>query len=162
MHNIEDIKLIKIHESGVWKTVTQLLLEYAESLDIDLSFQNFENELQTLPELYGLPYGGCILAVAEGVPAGCVAFKKLTQETAEMKRLYVRESFRGLGIGKTLVRAVLDCAGERGYAFIRLDTLPQMGKAQQLYSSLGFYDIPSYTYNPIPGTRFMELKLKRA
>ncbi len=154
-----DIALIPVHERGGWDEAKQLILEYAAFLKIDLCFQNFEKELQILPELYGLPDGGCLLAAVDGVPVGCVAFKKLSQDTAEMKRLYVRDSFRGLGIGKQLAYAIVECARERGYAFMRLDTIPQLADAVRLYERMGFYAIPPYTYNPSPDTLYMEKKL---
>ena len=139
--------------------VRQLFIEYAESLNVDLSFQNFEQELMELPERYGPPDGAVILARVDGKSAGCAALHRLSEEICEMKRLYVRDDFRGLGIGKKLITVILTEAVKRNYRFIRLDTLPTMGKAQSLYESFGFYDVEPYVYNPIPGTRFLERKL---
>lgn len=140
--------------------VKQLFLEYAQSLKIDLSFQNFEAELKTLPGKYGPPDGALILALVDGKEAGCIALRKISENICEMKRLYVRDYYRGLGIGKKLITIVIEEASKMNYEFIRLDTLPTMKDAQTLYTSLGFYDIASYVYNPIEGTRFMELKIK--
>jgi ribosomal protein S18 acetylase RimI-like enzyme len=135
--------------------VRQLFIEYAESLNVDLSFQNFEQELKELPKRYGPPDGVVVIARVNGKSAGCAALHRLSEEICEMKRLYVRDDFRGLGIGKELITVILTEAVKRNYRLIRLDTLPTMGKAQSLYEAFGFYDVDPYVYNPIPGTRFL-------
>lgn len=137
----------------------QLFLEYAQSLNVDLCFQNFEEELNSLPERYGPPDGTIIIALVDGKSAGCIALHRLSGDICEMKRLYVRENYRGLGIGKKLISQILEVAFQRNYRFIRLDTLPTMEKAQELYEAFGFYDIEPYVYNPIQGTRYLERKL---
>ena len=158
--------------------VAVLFREYSEALGVDLSFQNFEKELAELPGEYAPPAGALLLALAEddlspgpsahileGIAAGtaaasgCVALRKIDCDVCEMKRLYVRTAYRGLGVGRALALAVIDSARAIGYRSMRLDTLPQMGEAQSLYGSLGFHEIPSYRYNPIPGSRFLELAL---
>ena len=136
-----------------------LFTEYAESLVFDLGFQNFERELATLPGVYVAPDGCLLLAVRGGQAVGCVALRQLTDSVSEMKRLYVRPDFRGLGIGRALVEAVIHAARQAGYARMRLDTVPSMERARNLYGSLGFAGIESYCYNPIPGATFMELIL---
>lgn len=140
--------------------VKQLFLEYAQSLKIDLNFQDFETEFKTLPGKYGPPEGVLILALVDGKGAGCIALRRISENICEMKRLYVRDEYRGLGIGKKLITMIIEEASRIDYHYIRLDTLPTMKKAQGLYISLGFYDIEPYVYNPIEGTKFMELKLK--
>lgn len=140
--------------------VKLLFLEYVKSLKVDLAFQDFETELRALPGKYGPPHGVLILALVDDKAVACTALRKITEDTCEMKRLYVRDDFRGLGIGKRLNKIILEEAVRLNYNYIRLDTLPTMKKAQELYLSLGFYDIEPYVYNPIVGTRFMELKLK--
>jgi ribosomal protein S18 acetylase RimI-like enzyme len=87
------------------------------------------------------------------------ALRKISDSICEMKRLYVHDKYRGLGIGKKLITMVIKEARELHYSYIRLDTLPTMEKAQKLYITLGFYDIEPYVYNPIEGTRFLELCL---
>jgi GNAT superfamily N-acetyltransferase len=139
--------------------IKQLFLEYAESLPIDLGFQNFEAELKSLPGKYGPPDGVLIMALLDDYPAGCIALRKISENVCEMKRLYVREKYQGFGIGKKLITMAIEDATKLGYGSMRLDTLPSMKKAQDLYTSFGFYDIDPYVYNPIQGTRFMELKL---
>lgn len=140
--------------------VKQLFLEYVKSLKVDLAFQNFETELKELPGKYGPPDGVLIIALINCKAAGCIALRKISEDICEMKRLYVRDDYRGLGIGKRLITMIFEEASRLNYHYLRLDTLPTMKKAQDLYISLGFYDIEPYVYNPIKGTRFMELKLK--
>jgi ribosomal protein S18 acetylase RimI-like enzyme len=135
-------------------------LEYAQSLGIDLCFQNFKDELMTLPGKYAPPDGALILILVDVKGAGCVALRKITEEICEMKRLYVCVEYRGLGIGRKAVAMIIEEAKKLKYKFIRLDTLPSMKKAQDLYMSFGFYDIEPYVYNPVKGTRFLELELK--
>jgi len=136
--------------------VRELITEYASALGVDLSFQHIEEELATLETFYET-----ILTAreAEGI-AGCIALRRVDDQTCEMKRLYIRPHFRGRGIGRRLVQAIIDVARARGYARMRLDTLPSMGDAMRLYESFGFVDIPPYRYNPVEGTRYMELTLK--
>lgn len=149
------------HISGqdMIEEVKQLFLEYAQSLKVNLAFQDFETEFKALPGKYGLPDGVLILALVDGKAAGCAALRKIDEDTCEMKRLYVRDDYKGLGIGKRLINMIIEEDSRFNYHYIRLDTLPSMKKAQDLYISLGFYDIEPYTYNPVKGTRFMELRL---
>jgi GNAT superfamily N-acetyltransferase len=135
--------------------IRALLREYAAWLEVDLCFQNFEQELAGLPGEYAPPRGR--LLIAEG--AGCIALRTIDDETCEMKRLYVRPEHRGLGLGRSLVLAIIEEARGIGYRRIRLDTMPKMAGAQSLYGSLGFRDIAAYRYNPEPGARFLELEL---
>ncbi|MDR7314593.1 GNAT family N-acetyltransferase [Brevibacillus nitrificans] len=139
--------------------VKQLFMEYTHSLDIDLSFQDFEAEYKALPGKYGPPDGVLLLASVDGQAAGCIALRKIGEGICEMKRLYVRDAFRGLRIGKILIQAILEKASQLHYDVMRLDTLPTMVKAQALYHSFGFYHIEPYVFNPIEGAVFMEVKL---
>ena len=150
-----------VTEGEMIEEIRKLFLEYARSLEIDLDFQDFETELNTLPGKYQPPDGALILALVEGREAGCIALRKISKDICEMKRLYVRDEYRGLGLGKKLVGMIIDEAVNKNYQYMRLDTLPTMKSAQSLYLSFGFYDIEPYVYNPIQGTRFMELKLKK-
>ena len=134
------------------QTARELILEYASSLGVDLSFQDIEHELATLPAFYE------VIFVAEA-NAGCVALRKIDEQTCEMKRLYVRPQFRGHGVGRALAERVIDEARGRGYHRMRLDTLPTMAHAVELYRQLGFLEIPPYRFNPVEGTRFMELTI---
>jgi N-acetylglutamate synthase-like GNAT family acetyltransferase len=140
--------------------VRQLFEEYADSLGFDLSFQEFERELAELPGSYAPPGGRVLVACTEeGDAVACVAVHKLDDRTCEMKRLYVRPEFRGTGLGRRLAQRVIEVAREIGYERMRLDTVPSMAEAQRLYETLGFREIEPYRFNPVPGTRFMELAL---
>ncbi len=136
--------------------VRRLFEEYAASLEIDLAFQGFAAELDSLPGKYAPPRGALILAERDGEPCGCVALRPIDGQTCEMKRLFVRESGRGLGVGRQLIGRILEEARAKGYTAMRLDTLPSMQGAVRLYRSFGFQDTEPYVYNPLPGAMFME------
>ena len=136
-----------------------LFREYAQGLGVDLCFQDFGHEVRSLPGAYAPPRGVLLLADIAGQPAGCVAVRPLEAGICELKRLYLRSAYRGTGLGRALTEAALHAAREMGYARIRLDTLPDMQTAQRLYESLGFYEIPPYYDNPIPGKRCLEAVL---
>lgn len=139
--------------------VAGLFREYGASLGIDLSFQQFDQELAALPGEYGEPMGALLLARAGDAPAGCVGLRPLEDGICEMKRLYVRPSCRGMKIGEALAAAVIAAARDRGYGRMRLDTLPSMHAARAMYGRLGFVEIPAYRFNPVEGTSYLELAL---
>jgi putative acetyltransferase len=135
--------------------VRTLFHEYASSLSFTLDFQDFDRELAQLPGDYAPPRGALLLARAEG----CVALRPIDDATCELKRLYVRPSARGTGLGRRLAEAIVAEAQRLGYARMRLDTVPGMDTAQSLYAQLGFREVAPYRANPIPGARFLELEL---
>jgi GNAT superfamily N-acetyltransferase len=150
------------HEGEALAAARQLFQEYAASLDISLCFQGFDEELATLPGKYVPPRGRLLLAWRGTESAGCVALRPLQPDTCEMKRLYVRPASRTGGVGRLLAERVIHEAAIAGYRRMRLDTLPIMEAALQLYRRLGFREIAPYTANPVKGAVFLELQLDRA
>jgi N-acetylglutamate synthase-like GNAT family acetyltransferase len=147
--------VLHIHRAIDIAIVRELFLEYAQSLGVDLAFQDFEREVATLPG----DYDPILVAHWDSKVAGCVALHAIDCDVCEMKRLYVRPAFRGHAIGRTLAERIMAEAREKGFARMRLDTLPMMTDAQNLYRSLGFIEIPPYRFNPIEGSKFMEASL---
>jgi putative acetyltransferase len=140
--------------------VRQLFQEYAGSVGVDVCFQDFNQELATLPGRYAAPAGRLLLARHSGQVAGCVALRRFDDGVCEMKRLYVRPEFRASGLGRALVTRIIDEARRAGYERMRLDSLPSMQAAINLYRQLGFRDIPPYGSNPVPGAVYLELPLE--
>jgi|SRR5439155_14492957 len=142
--------------------VRALFQEYGRSLNFNLCFQNFDKELRELPGDYALPKGRLVLCRFDGKPAGCIAMKPLEPRICEMKRLYVRQEFRGHQLGRKLTLHLIGEASRSGYVAMRLDTITgAMDHAIALYRSLGFRQIPAYYPNPIPGALYMELEIQR-
>lgn len=141
--------------------VRQLFEAYAASLDVDLGYQSFADELATLPGNYAPPAGELLLArSSDGSAIGCVALRPLaTEGCCEMKRLYVVPQARGAALGRALIGAICETARRIGYREIRLDTLPSMRAAQALYETEGFNPIAPYYDTPIAGTRFFAKSL---
>lgn len=137
--------------------------EYAASLNIDLCFQGFDDELAGLPGEYAEPHGVLLLAFVGDDLAGCGAMRPLRDadhaNACEMKRLFVRPAFRRFGIGRLLAQALMDRASGAGYSVMLLDTLDEMESARGLYASLGFEEVAPYYYNPIPGAHYLKAQL---
>jgi ribosomal protein S18 acetylase RimI-like enzyme len=155
------LKILDAQAGENLEVVKKLFEEYSSSLNFDLSFQNFDEELSNLPGKYAPPTGCLLLAMYQGNAAGCVALRQIDKKICEMKRLFVRPQFRRYGIGRTLAEAVIERAKKAGYTRMRLDTAPIMDAARDLYNSLGFKEIDAYRYNPLKGAVFMELTLTR-
>jgi len=153
------LRLIRPDSPQLWAAARRLVEEYAASLNIDLGFQDFAHEVESLPIEYGPPSGCFLLAVVENAYVGCGAFLKVSASDCEMKRLYVVPAGRGGRVGFALANALIAEARRFGYTRMLLDTLPSMSRAQALYASLGFRPTTPYRYNPIPGTSFLELLL---
>jgi ribosomal protein S18 acetylase RimI-like enzyme len=149
------VTTIDIEPTRDFVVIRDLFLDYAAALGVDLSFQNFDDELKHLDKWYEL----ILISRVDGEAAGCVAMRKLERHVCEMKRLFVRPRFRNHGLGRKLATELIAEARRRGYTHMRLDTLPSMKDAMALYESLGFHDCEPYRFNPIEGSRFLELAL---
>lgn len=141
----------------------ELFLDYQRDIGIDLAYQGFAEELDGLPGEYRAPAGALLLAWVNGQPAGCCALRPLLSSdypnACEMKRLFVRPAFRGLGLGRQLVDQTLLCAQQAGYHSLLLDTLTDMEAARALYEELGFEEIAPYYHNPLPGAHYLRVVL---
>ncbi len=136
-----------------------LFNEYANSLNISLDFQNFNEELKIIGSMYGSPTG-CLLLVYENDEAiACAAYRKIGDRICELKRMYIKPDFRGLGIGQKLVEILCEKAKLNGYRLMQLDTLDTMLPALKLYRNNGFYDIDAYYHNPNEGVVYLERRL---
>ena len=159
-----DILLVTPDSPTQYDATRTIFREYAAGLGVDLCFQNFEAELAALPGDYAPPSGGLQLALVGGEVAGCGAFRPISDvdyaNACEMKRLYVRPAFRGLGLGRLIAQALMDQALRAGYSVMLLDTLDDMEAARGLYVALGFEEIPPYYFNPIAGAHYLKAQLE--
>lgn len=152
--------IIQAVDAAEIEVARELFREYETWLGLDLCFQGFEDELATLPGKYAPPAGRLYLATVDGRPAGCIAMRPLGNSICEMKRLYLRENARGLGLGRQLIERIITDARNIGYTHMRLDTFPpKMAKAVELYTRFGFRRTKPYYDNPHNDTLFMELDL---
>ncbi len=133
-----------------------MFLEYEKDLGFNLSFQDFNNELNELKTMYAYPDGAAYLVRRNSTVIGCIAVRKLEPQVAEIKRMFVREAARGKGYGKLLLDCALIACRELGYKRARLDTLDYMKPAIQAYKNAGFYEIAAYRHNPFDNAVFME------
>lgn len=142
--------------------VRGLFREYASELGVDLCFQNFETELAGLPGAYAPPNGRLIVAKSENELAGCVALRPQKPDVAELKRLYVRPSFRGRGLGQLLLERIVAEAIAAGYKEAVFDTLPSMTIALRMYRDFGFVETEPYCFNPVSGALYFRKALTGA
>ncbi len=155
------MKIIELENYEATEDIKTIFLEYAQSLNVDLCFQSFEEEIADLKKLYASPTGCILAAYEEENLIGAVALKKIGEGVCEMKRLYVRPAFRKFGAGKELVKLLIDKAKEKDYKVMKLDTLDILQPAISLYKSFGFKEITAYYHNPLAGVVYMELVLDR-
>lgn len=157
------VRVVHPAEPPLLDATRDIFQEYAASLGIDLAFQQFDEELSTLPGLYAPPRGALLLALVDEAVAGCCALRPLDEvdyaNACEMKRLYVRKPFRGFGLGRLLAEAALDAGRRAGYGRVLLDTLDDMEAARALYEELGFEEVPPYYHNPIAGAHYLKAEL---
>jgi GNAT superfamily N-acetyltransferase len=157
------IAIVPAHSAAQLADIRALFVEYQRDLGIDLCFQGFQQELDTLPGGYSEPAGGLFLATVDGVAAGCCAFRPLVASdhpnACEMKRLFVRAAFRGFGLGRLLVDATVAHARLSGYSNMLLDTLSDMEAARALYQEVGFVEVAPYYHNPLPGAHYLKVAL---
>lgn len=154
------IEIFQAETAEMIEEARKLFREYEVWLGLKLCFQNFDEEVAALPGKYALPEGRLFLAFSDQSLAGCIALRKLEEGVCEMKRLFVKEDFRGIGLGKKLIEKLIEEARLVGYKKMRLDTYPpKMAKAVNIYHSHGFREISPYYHNPYGKTLFMELDL---
>jgi GNAT superfamily N-acetyltransferase len=153
------MRLLQATTPHEWDEAQRLVREYAASLNVDLSFQNFDHELQHFTTEYAPPTGAFILAEDADQYAACIGLRQFSAGIGEIKRLYVVPAARGLGLGRLLVERIIVVAREAGYSSLLLDTLPFMKEAQSLYVALGFEPTAPYRYNPVAGSAFLRLDL---
>jgi putative acetyltransferase len=139
--------------------VRKIFIEYSEFLQVDLCFQNFEKELQTLHQVYSPPQGCIILAKQNDATVGCIALKPIGEGVCEMKRLFVRPEARGVGLGRKLVGELISFARKSSYTTMKLDTVSKLKEAISLYRSFGFVETSPYVYNPLSDVLYFELPL---
>jgi len=141
------------------QTTREMFMEYQQWLGVDLCFQDFENELAGLPGKYAPPGGEIYIARDGDAVAGIIAVRPVgdpEEKISEMKRLYVRENWRGHGLGRSLAEMAIDFAASAGYRRMVLDTLPSLETAKRMYARMGFKEMAPYYENPLPGVVYME------
>ena len=144
----------------LFREYTEMLVEGDPKFQVYLDLQNYEEELRHLEHKYGPPGGKLILAMEDGVAAGCIAMKQMDEPgRCELKRLYVRPAFRGRGLGRGLTDRIIAAARESGYQEMLLDTLPFLQSAQRIYRAAGFREIEKYNDSPMDDATYMKLEL---
>ncbi len=168
-----DFSILAVKTENDFSEAKLLFLDYAKELNLNLCFQNFDNELKEISIQYNVPSGFLLLLKYKNEFIGCVGLRKIKDGVSEVKRMYIKKEFRGNGLSKKLIEEIVSHAKKMNYKTIRLDTLPQMKEAVNLYLAFGFKEIQSYRFNPVPkgcpngllwrkpidGTKYMELTL---
>lgn len=155
------MNILVVHTPVQYQHARNMILKYQSWLGIDLSFQDFQKELEELSTMYGPPSGAMILAYDEQCPIGCVGLRDIGDGICEMKRMFILPEHQGKGIGKSLFAAFMTETERLGYERVRLDTLRALSKAISLYKAAGFTEIPPYRYNPDPEAIYMELNVSQ-
>lgn len=156
----ELIQIKEVLDTADFLIAKELILEYVEWLGIDLSFQNFDKEINTLQVTYSKPDGALFIALKNDKAVGVAGIKRFNEKECELKRMFVQTGSRGLGIGKLLLAKCIAIAKSLNYYTIKLDTADFMKSAIKLYTDNGFAEIAAYRYNPYDEARYFELNLK--
>lgn len=152
------INYVRANTAEEYKYAALLFKAYAAWLNIDLGFQHFDKELKEIKTMYGKPGGGIILCKTNDEYVGCVGIRRVNSNTAELKRMFIKQDWQKQGIGKILLEKAVELARELNYTTIRLDTLNYMTPAIKLYKGCGFYEIPAYYHNPNATAVYLEKK----
>ena len=160
MSTVAHIEITRASTNQHYLDATALILEYARGLTFDLSFQNFDKEMASLPDMYSSTAGGLFVAYLDREPVGVIGLRMFEKNEGEVKRMFVKETARRHGIGQRLLRTCIDTARALGYESLKLDTTAFMTAAIKLYTDNGFVEVSAYRYNPQEGARYFELKLK--
>lgn len=155
----QDIKIKIAKTETDFKEGKDLILEYVDWLGIDLSFQNFEAEINNLHKMYSKPDGGLLIATINNKNVGVTGIRRLEQDICELKRMYVNEAYRNMGIGKLILGCAIEYARKLKYKLIRLDTDASFKPAIKLYLEYGFQEIDAYRFNPFESVKYFQLKL---
>ena len=157
------IQFVEVRSDKDYQIALVLFREYASQIGVDLSFQNFNQELLDIDIQYSKPQGVLYIAYdSKNQPVGCFGVRALEASICELKRMYLKKAYRGLGLGGQLLVKAINVGRELGYEKMRLDTLPTMQTAIRLYQKTGFYEIEAYCFNPIEGTKYFEIALKNS
>lgn len=153
------MKYITPNTTDQFNDAISLFQEYANSLNISLAFQNFDEELNIINSMYGSPTGCLLLVYDNELPIACAAYRKIGEDICELKRMYIKPDYRRNGVGQEIMNILCTRAKLNGYKLMRLDTLDTMTPAIKLYSNNGFYTINAYYHNPNEGVVYMEKAL---
>ena len=153
------MKYISPNTTDQFNDAISLFQEYANSLNISLAFQHFDEELNIINSMYGSPTGCLLLVYDNELPVACAAYRKIGEDICELKRMYIKPDYRRKGIGQEIMNILCTRSKLNGYRLMRLDTLDTMTPAIKLYSNNGFYTIEAYYHNPNEGVVYMEKSL---
>lgn len=153
------VEMVERYDEQSISEIKYIFTEYRKDLGLDLSFQDFQDELEELPGEYSPSDGAILLAKDDNQTVGSVALRKIDEITCEMKRLYVKPEYRSEGLGRKLAKSIIEEAKDKGYEKMKLDTLTTLKEANELYRSLGFEECEPYRYNPLEDALYMELEL---
>ena len=159
MNETDDIKIIVAASQKKFDDGIELFKQYANAINFDAGFKNFQSELASLNTHYSVPDGCLLLAYKNNEAIGCIAVRKKQQGIAELKRFYVKPDFRKFKIGARLLEAAIENAKQLGFQYLRLEVIPTLTKAKELYLSFGFYSIEPYQAVALEGTAYMEKTL---